>query len=171
MKTARISTYAVGLVLLTAFVGGSKAYAQFEIDPDHFDSADTESLPKSKSNATGHAEKVNFEGRVTLPYTVQCNGLSLPPGKYFVSLHADGRTAHVTLHQKGHAVRFQGIAKPQNRLMRNALVVERTEGLHRLSMIHAGHFDLVLNSELERKSGVTPGNFERLALISARSPE
>jgi len=171
MKTNRLHIYIVGLLLLVAFVSGSKAFAQFEIDPDHFDSPDAGSLPKSKPNAAGKAGKVNFEGRVTLPYTVQCNGQSLPPGKYFVSLNADGRTAHVTLHQKGHAVRFQGIAKPQNRLMRNALVVERTEGLHQLSMIHAGHLDLLLNSGLERKSGVTSGTFERLALISVRSPE
>ncbi len=170
MKTTRLHIYIVGL-LFAAFVGGSKAYAQFEIDPDHFDSPDTQSLPKSKSSAIGQATKVHFEGKVTLPYSVQCDGRSLGSGKYLVSFDSDGRMAHVTLHRGGHADRFQAIAQQRDQLTENALVVERNGGLPQLSMIQAGHLDLMFHGKFERTSGLAPRNFQKLSLISVRPTE
>src|SRR5579863_2613761 len=110
MQMTRIATYIIGLMIMTMMVGG-KAYAQFEIDPDHFDTP-AESTP---------ALKTHYEGKFTLPYTVQCHGRSLPPGKYSVSLDSDGRTGQATLLGKGQAITIQGIAKRQSRPSHSAL--------------------------------------------------
>ena len=48
MQMTRIATYIIGLMIMTMMVGG-KAYAQFEIDPDHFDTP-AESTPASKTH-------------------------------------------------------------------------------------------------------------------------
>ena len=105
MKTARITRYIIGLTVLTTLVGGSRAHAQFEIDPDHFETTDTPT----------QAAKTHYVGKFTLPYTVQCDGRSLPSGKYSISLDSDGRIAHVTLLRKGQDFRIQGIA--QNKII------------------------------------------------------
>ena len=161
MKTKRIATYIIGLTLLTTLAGGSKAFAQFEIDPDHFDT------PAESIQTT----KMHYEGKFTLPYTVQCHGQSLPPGKYSVSLDSDGRTGQVTLLRKGQAVRIQGVAQRQNYPSRSVFVVERGGGLAQLSMIHAAQIDLKFDGLREHKVGDRKKRFEKLLLISTNSRE
>jgi hypothetical protein len=39
----------------------------------------------------------------------------LLPGKYFLALNSDGRTARLTLNRKGQVVRIDGIKQNQNR--------------------------------------------------------
>jgi hypothetical protein len=161
MKTTRIATYIIGLTLLTTLAGGAKAYAQFEIDPDHFET------PAESTQAA----KTHYEGKFTLPYTVQCHGRSLPPGKYSVSLDSDGKTGQATLLGKGQAVTVQGIVRRQSRPSRGALVVERTGGMTQLSMIHAAQLDLKFNGGVEHASGVGQKRIETLVLIPTNSRE
>ena len=157
MKTARIAGYIIGLTVLTTLVGGSKAHAQFEIDPDHFETTDTPT----------RAAKMHYEGKVTLPYTVQCKGRSLPPGKYSVSLDSDGMTGQVTLLRKGQVLRIQGVAQRQSHQLRNSLVVERNGGLPQLSMIHASAMDLKFDGGTKGKSDGGRRAVEKLMLIPA----
>src|SRR5215468_3474016 len=157
MKTAEIPAYAIGLTVLIMAVGGSRAHAQFEIDPDHFETTDTPT-PKAQ---------VHYEGKVTLPYTVQCDGRSLPAGKYSVSLDSDGRTGQVIMLRNGQAFKIQGIAQKQNHQARNSLVVERSGGPPELSMIHAYPMDLKFADGIKQKSGGEHRTMERLELIPA----
>jgi hypothetical protein len=159
MKTARITGYIIGLAVLTTLVGGSKAYAQFEINPDHFETTDTPTQPA----------KMHYVGKFTLPYTVQCDGRSLPPGKYSISLDSDGRVAQATLLRRGQAFRIQGIAQRQNCTSRNALVVERNGGVPHLSMIHASQMDLKFDDGTKQKSDSGRRTIEKLALIPANA--
>lgn len=158
MKTTRIAMYIIGVTVLMMLAGSSKAFAQFEIDPDHYET------PAEVANT-------HYEGKFTLPYTVQCHGRSLPPGKYSVSLDSDGKTGRVTLLRKGQSVKIQGIAQRENRPSRSAIVVEQSGGTPRLSMIHAAQLDVRFDSEQNPKLSGPQRKIERLALASTNSRE
>jgi len=137
MKTTWMMKIVIGLAGLAA-IGSTRTCAQAEVDPDHFDTTNTEPLtqPQTHINAQQTA-KLNYGGNFTLPYHLQCNGRNLLPGKYFLALNSDGRTARLTLNRKGQVVRIDGIKQNQNRdQKRNGLIVERSGKLHRLSVIH-----------------------------------
>jgi hypothetical protein len=156
MKLVRISAYAIGLTVLTMVIGSSRAHAQFEIDPDHFETTDT---PTTKA-------QMHYEGKVTLPYAVLCDGRSLPPGKYSVSLDSDGRTGQLTMLRGGRAFRMQGIAQKQDHPARNSLVVARDMGLPHLSLVHVYSMDLKFADGIKQKRGGRR-TVEKLVMIPA----
>ncbi|MGC2403454.1 MAG: hypothetical protein WA510_26925 [Acidobacteriaceae bacterium] len=171
MKHPWITQYLIGLAVLVA-LGSSRAYAQFEIDPDHYETREPEPQ-QSKTNSPAQAAKIHYEGNFTLAYTLQCNGQSLPPGKYSVSLDSDERTARLALNRNGQVLKIQGIPRRQNRYRRpDALVVERNGGLHQLSLIHVAQLALIFDAYLKQPSGKQQGGaklrkFETVALILA----
>jgi hypothetical protein len=156
MKIMRIIRYILGLTVLTTLVGASQAHAQSEIDPDHFETTDT----------LTQAAPLHYVGKFILPYTVQCDGRRLPPGRYSISLDSDGRVARATLLRKGQAFKIQGIAQRQNHPSRNALVVERNGGVPQLSVIHASQMELKLDRGVEHRTGGARGTIDELALIA-----
>jgi hypothetical protein len=160
MKTTWMMKIVIGLAGLAA-IGSTRTCAQAEVDPDHFETTNTESLtqPQTHINAQQTA-KLNYGGNFTLPYHLQCNGRNLLPGKYFLALNSDGRTARLTLNRKGQVVRIDGIKQNQNR-------DQKHDGLHRLSVIHVAQLDLVLNPTQGRE-GLAEGrskSIERLPVI------
>ena len=170
MKTLWMTTL-FGLAAIIA-LAGPKAYAQFEVDPDHFETKEPEPLQPSKAVAPASHAKVHFAGSVTLPYTLECNHQNLPPGKYSVSLDSDGRTAEATLNRKGAAVKLQGVAQKQNRYRgKEALVVERDQGLHHLSAIHLTQFDLMFRPSAQSPSYGKSKNLGEVAMILLKPRE
>jgi hypothetical protein len=167
VKTIWSATYFIGLAVFV-IAGGACAYAQFEVDPDHYETREQESLQQSKTGSPGQVARMHYEGNLTLPYTLQCNKRSLPPGKYSVSLDSDGRTAQVAFNGKGGVLRIQGITRSQNRYRRpDALVAQRNGGLHQLSLILVAKLEVVFDAWLEHQSNDKPRNLERVALILA----
>ncbi len=114
MKVVSIIRMFAGLAGLAA-LGGSPAYGQAEIDPNHFEAPNVEPLEKAKTNANSQAASVRYEGKFSLPYIVQCNGVSLRPGNYSVSLRSDGKVGHATLNQGGQAIGITGVMDKQGR--------------------------------------------------------
>ena len=170
MRYPRVTQYLIGLAVLLA-LGGSRAYAPFEVDPDHYETREPESIEPSKTKAPGLA-KIHFEGNFTLPYTLECNGRSLPPGKYSVSLDSDERTVQVTLNRAGQMLSLQGIARRQNRRRQPAaLVVTRNGRVRRLSSIRVAQLDLVFDPGPEHLSDSNSGTLENVALIVADKRE
>jgi hypothetical protein len=171
VKTLRLTTFFIGLAALVA-VGSQRAYAQFEVDPDHHENRDTEPLPQSKTNAPGQVAKIHYEGNFVLPYSLQCNRSSLSPGEYSIAVDSEGSTARVTLNRRGHRVRIEGITQRQNQSHRgNVLVVERNGAAHQLSSIQVAQLDLVFSSTLgfRRPADGKPRNLQELPLILADS--
>lgn len=72
MKTSRLITCCIGLAVLVT-IGSSRAYAQAEIDPDHYETGDARPLPQSSSSVTAQVA-IHYQGNFTLPYSVQCGG-------------------------------------------------------------------------------------------------
>ena len=168
MKVISIMGVLAGCVGL-ATLGGSPARAQSEVDPDHFESSNVEPFERAKLNAHSEATAIRYDGKFTLPYTVQCNGKSLPPGRYSVSLHSDGKTVQATLKQGRRAIGIPAVVHKQaHKNKSDALVVELNGKTRRLSAIQVAELELDLIFEpqppMESSSDSKPKRFEKLLL-------
>ena len=118
---------------------------QAEIAPDHYEASDSQSGP-AKAAANTKAVLIHYEGTFTLRYSVQCEGRSLRPGDYVVSLDSDGSTVRVTLNRRDQAVKIEGVPEKQPRYRdRDALLVQRSGDNRELSAIHIAHLELLLH--------------------------
>ena len=167
MKVISIMGILAGWVGLAA-LGGPSARAQSEIDPDHFESSNVEPFERAKINTSSEARAMHYDGKFTLPYTVQCRGKSLPPGRYSVSLHSDGKIGQATLKQRGRAIGIPGVVHKQaHKYGSDTLVVVELNGkTRRLSAIQVAELDLVFEPKLpiESLSDRKPRRFEKLPL-------
>jgi hypothetical protein len=171
MKAISAAKIYVALAAFAIF-GVPHAYAQEGYD--HFDAPNLEPFEKAKINTNSQAASVRLEGNFSLPYSVQCHGKSLPPGKYLLSLRSDGRTAQLTLNRDGQAMKFEGLTQKQALDRRpDALVVEHSGKSRQLSLIQIGQLDLILTSDpvLEHPSGGRPRTIEKLPLRLADTPK
>jgi hypothetical protein len=168
MKTAKIVNLLVLLAGL-ATVATPCCYSQSEIDPDHFDSPNTDPFPQRQTRGGIATEtgRVRFEGKVTLPYSLICAGKRLLPGRYNVSLRSDGKTGRATLNQKGQTLEIAAAVRlPAEPHARNTLLVECLGKTHRLSAIHVQEIELVFDSDpqVEHMSNGKSKRTEKLPL-------
>ena len=159
-----LAVLAAGIVL-----AAPSARAQFEVDPDHFDSPNMGPFdrPKTKANSEAAAATVRYEGRFNLPYAVQCNGKILRPGKYSISLRADGKVGQATLNQKDKTTGIGGVVQKRARkTVIDAVVVELNRGSRNLSQIQIAQLDLILGPRLPvaSSSDSKPQRIDRLPL-------
>ena len=149
-------------------LGGSPALAQSEIDPDHFDSPNMAGFDKANTDASSEVETIRYEDKFRLPYTVECNGKSLPAGKYSVSLRSDGKGVQAILNQGGEGVGIVGVVvrKRVNARGNDALIAEFKGTTRRLSAIQVAKLDVVLDPEPQTKNSARtmPRRLERLPL-------
>lgn len=121
------------------------AYAQQEIDPDHFDSPSTEPADQPTSSPSpGSATR--YDGNFSLPYAVRCSGKQLAPGKYSVVLHSDGKVGHGVLKSKSQFIEIMSVVHPQDP-KRNAdvVVVESKGKVRNLAAIQVAGAKFVLD--------------------------
>jgi hypothetical protein len=160
-----------GLIAL----GAPPARAQSEIDPDHFEGPNTEPVGKVRADTSSNVGTIRYDGKVRLAHTVECNGKSLRPGRYSVSLRSDGKVAHATLNRDGRTIGIAGVVHRQaHRQENDALVVELKGTTRRLSAIQVAKLDFVLDPEPQIKNSTRsqPGRLERLPLTeTVREPQ
>jgi|SRR5215469_8721339 len=152
-----------GLLVLA----GPPAHAQSEIDPDHFELANEHAFEKAKKNASSEATEIRYDGKFSLPYTVQCNGRNLHPGEYSVSLRSDGKVGQATLNQEGRAIEIRGVIHKQpHKSVGEALVVALIGQTRNLSAIQVAEVELVFEPKPQREgsSDGKPRQFEKLPL-------
>jgi hypothetical protein len=168
VKNLWLMTCFIGLAVLVT-VGSPRAYAQFDVDPDHYETRDPEPLPQSKTNAPGQVAKIHYEGNFVLPYSLQCNRSSLPPGKYAIAIDSEEGTVRVTVSRRGHNTRIEGFNKKQSQNHRgNVLVVKRNGAAHQLSVIQVAQLELFLSPTLSLVDS-EDGKLQELPLIMADS--
>ena len=159
-----------GLIAL----GAPPARAQFEIDPDHFEGPNTEPLGKVKAD-NGGVETIRYDGKFRLAHTVECNGKSLRPGRYSVSLRYDGKVGHATLNRDGRTIGIGGVVhRHAHRQGNDALIVERQGTTRRLSAIQVAKLDFVLDPEPQIRNSThsETGRIERLPVTeTVREPQ
>ena len=129
----------VSLALFFLF-GISRAYAQSEVDPDHFEGQPSQHAKPAETRVA------HYDGKFKLPYPVQCKGKQLPSGNYSLSLHSTGNVGRVILKQKDQAIEITGVLYLQaHNEGSNVLFVENNGKMRRLSAIHVAELDLVFD--------------------------
>jgi hypothetical protein len=165
------------LWLMTCFMGlavfvtveSPRAYAQSEVDPDHYETRDLEPQAQSRTNASASVAQIHYEGNFVLPYNLQCNQSSLPPGKYRIAIDSEEATVRVTVSRRGRITRIEGLTKrPSPNHRRNALVVQRNGASNQLAVIQVAQLDLFLSPTLSL-TGAEDGNLMELPLVLADS--
>ena len=142
--------------------------------PDHFEAPNTEPFDKVKTDTTSDVGTIHYDGEFRLANTVQCNGKSLRPGRYSVSIRYDGKVARATLNQDGQAIGIGGVVHRQaHRMGNDALIVELQGTTRRLSAIQVAKLDFfVLDQEPENSTHSEPRRIERLPLTeTVRDPQ
>jgi len=151
-------------------LGCSGAYAQAEIDPDHFDSPSTPlvSQPKTANRKTA---VTRYDCAFSLPYCVWCNGKQLAPGKYSLSLCSEGSVGHATLHQNRHRIEIAGVVRIEAPEQRgDVVVVENNKNGRTLSVFRVRGFDFVFDPKQSADSAPDGRHAEKLPLtMLARS--
>ena len=128
-------------VLGAVTLGPSRAYAQAEIDPDHFDSPGAQPIPQQ-------VRLLRYDGTFSLPYSVLCNGKKLAPGKYSISFRFDGKVGRATLNQEKHAIEIAPVVQKEAPKQRDEVVVaENNQRERTLSVVRVGGFDFVFDSK------------------------
>jgi len=120
--------------------------AQFETNPDHFEFSRVEPFPDARKPT--ETWPTQYDASFTLPYAVRCKGTNLAPGKYSVSLRAEGKMGQATLKGQGRALGLRGLVRDpdQNHKEHDALIVELSGNVRRLAAIHIAALDLVFDS-------------------------
>jgi hypothetical protein len=147
-------------------IGPSCAYAQSEIDPDHFDSPNTEPIPQTRT-VDSKVRVTWYNGTFFLPYSVLCNGKKLAPGKYSVSLRSDDTVGQATLNQKGHAIEISRVVQTGAPKQRDEVVVEENnKNVRTLSLVRVSGFAFVFDPKhsADPSSGGRPTHAEKLPL-------
>ena len=152
MKVITFIRILVTLAILSA-IGVSAAFAQSEIDPHHFDSPNTESIPQPRT-ADSRVAATRYDCAFSLPYQVQCNGKRLAPGKYSVSIRFNGKVWQATLNQKGHTIEIAAIVAAEARKPHDqrdeVVVVENDKKVRTLSVVRVSGFDFVFDAKPRR---------------------
>ena len=148
----------------------SRAQGQAEIAPDHYEATDSDSRPAN--TAKTKAARVHYEGNFTPPYRVRCEGKSLRPGDYVISLDSDGGTVQVTLNRRDQGVRIEGVPEKQPRYRgRDALLVQRSGDNRELSALHIAQLELLFHParQGEQPKDTTLPNLEALPVTPRSS--
>jgi hypothetical protein len=145
MKSLSIFAISTALVFLVV-LGGPAAYAQQEIDPDHFDSPNTKPMPQPRTSDS-KVRAIRYRGTFSLPYSVLCNGKKLAQGRYSMLLRSDGRIGRATFDNNGHAVESAGVVRAAARKERDQMVVvEKNENVRTLSVVRVHGVDFVFDA-------------------------
>ena len=148
MKAVRLMTYFIGLAMLVT-VGSSRAYAQSDVDPDHYyEIREPEPQPPSRTNVPGQAAKIHYEGNFTLPYSLQFNRSSLPPGKYSIAVDSEGRTVRVTVSRGWNVLVVERIRPILARIL-PPLILESAARFGRFSVVPLPAFLLAVDGAAE----------------------
>jgi hypothetical protein len=137
------------------------ARAQSDVMPDEFAfSAETTTVAQPVAATQA---KANFEGKISLPYGVNCAGKNLKPGAYMVSVKSEGSVRVVTIHGGGasvnmHAreVRADGVAS------RSALLVRKSGQGHKVEAVYVEGLGATLY--LNAKTNGSAAGMERLPI-------
>jgi len=124
---AKVSMFAVALGF--ACLLPATARAQSDVMPDSFAFSTEQTIAAQPvQHADAKIAKADFEGKVSLPYDVRCEGKNLKAGQYLVSVKSEGTSRVVTLHGSGQNVNVQVHEVPANRAASQSVLMVRKAG-------------------------------------------
>jgi hypothetical protein len=160
--------FAISVVSAFLVFDGARAYAQAEIDPDHFDEPGMVPIQQPRTSESKVTITL-YERTFSLPYNVSCNGQKLAPGKYFISIRSDGKVANATLKQRGRVIQLPTLVQTEApKRGDEALIVENDNSARLISAVRVSGLAFVFDpkhSADPSPRSVTP-HTERLPLIA-----
>jgi hypothetical protein len=137
---ASMITAALGVACLLP----ATARAQSEIAPDYF-AFSAEEAAATAQPVRAEQAKADFQGQVSLPYDVTCNGKNLKAGQYLLSVKSDGTNRVVTLKGDGQAVKINVRAVPANRVaVHSAVLVRKSANGRKLEAVYVENLNSTL---------------------------
>jgi hypothetical protein len=157
---ASIFTAALGLACLLP----AAARAQSDVMPDEFPfSAPETTAVQPVQHADAKQAKASFEGKISLPYGVNCAGKNLKPGEYMVSVKSEGSSRVVAIHGHGENVNMQVREVRANRAAsHSALLVRKSGEGRRVEAVYVQGLSATLY--LNAKSNGSAAGMERLPI-------
>ena len=126
---ASMLTAALGLACLLP----ATARAQSDAMPDEFAFVDT--TPAAQPVLAVQA--ANFDGKISLPYGVNCAGKNLEPGQYVVSVRSEGSARVVTIHGGGTSVgMYAREVQVKEAASHSALLVRKSGQGHKVEAVY-----------------------------------
>jgi hypothetical protein len=143
-SVAKVSVYAAALGF--AFLLPVAAHAQSDVMPDSFAfSAEETTVAQPAQHADAKLVKADFEGKVSLPYDVKCEGKNLKAGQYMVSVKSEGTSRVVTLRGSGENVNMHVRELPANgAASQSALLVRRSSEGRRVEAVYVKELNRTL---------------------------
>jgi hypothetical protein len=136
--TMKMTTVVKGGMLIAALglacLLPTTARAQSDVMPDEFAfSADT----TAAQPVVAAVKAANFDGRISLPYAVNCAGKNLEPGEYMVSVRSEGSARVVTIHGGGARVNMQAHeVRVKEATSHSALLVRKSGQGHKVEAVY-----------------------------------
>ena len=135
VKTALV----IGFLGMLTLLKPALCRAQAEIDPDHYESINTESFAFARAGTTPNRNADSSQGEFALPFDVAYRGQMLRRGDYSLSFQSLQNANIVTLTRDENAAKAQAIkvrlSFRSNLDGRRALVLDRTRQRHALTAI------------------------------------
>jgi hypothetical protein len=129
-ETTMKMTTVVKASMLTAVLGlacllPAPARAQSDVMPDEF-AFSVE--PTNVAQPVAAVKAANFDGKISLPYALNCAGKNLEPAEYMVSARSEGSARVVTIHGGGAPVNMQAREVRVKEATSHSALLVRTSG-------------------------------------------
>lgn len=122
-------------------------HAQAEVAPDFYRMENTAPIAQPQATLAAQRQQApaEFQGKISLPYQVQCSGKKLAAGQYTVAVKTEGAKKTVVLHKDGNEVKLavRQIA-PTSKADRSALLVRSAGETRMLEAIYVASMNAIL---------------------------
>jgi hypothetical protein len=152
---ASMFTAALGLACLLP----ATARAQSDAMPDEFAFVDT----TPAAQAVVAVQAANFDGKISLPYAVNCAGKNLKAGEYVLSVKSEGSARVVTIHGGGTSVGvYAREVRVKEAASHSALLVRKSGQGHKVEAVYVEGLNATLY--LSPNTNVSTAGTERLPI-------
>jgi hypothetical protein len=164
MKITTVAkTSMIAAVLGFACLLPATAHAQSDAMPDSFAFSAEETIVAQPVQVASNQAKADFEGKVSLPYDVNCGGKNLKAGQYLLSVKSEGTGRVVTLHGGVQNVNMHMREVAANRDTNHSALLVRKSGYgRRLEAVYVEGLNVTLY--LDTNSNGNNAAMERLPI-------
>lgn len=142
----KASIFAATLGFASMLAPAARAQADAMPNPDEFPfEAPQATAAQPVQLAATNVANANFEGKVSLPFSVHCGAKNLKPGQYLLSVKSQGTSRVITLHGAGQNMTMRVHEVSTHRgPSQSALLVRKSGEGHRLEAVYVAGLNATL---------------------------
>ncbi len=160
---ASIFAAILGFVSMLAPAARAQADAMPNADEFPFEAPQVTPAAQPAQLASAKVANADFEGKVSLPFDVQCGAKNLKAGQYLLSVKSQGASRVVTLHGDGQSMTMRVHQVSANRAAtQSALLLHKSTEGRRLEAVYVEGLNATLY--LNASSGGTVVSMEQLPI-------